>query len=188
MLQIKHGFSAAALLLSSLSAVAAPESYTIQPGHTYPSFEAPHMGISMWRGKFNRTEGKVTLDRAAKTGTVDIVVDITSIDFGHDKMNERAVSDMYFSADKFPKATYTGKIVFTGDTPSSVDGQLTLLGVSKPLRLKINSFKCINRNGGEMCGADAEADFDRSIFGMTRDTDDGGGATKLRIQVEARKD
>lgn len=183
-----HSVCAAVLMLGAANAIAQPESYTIQPGHTYPSFEAPHQGISLWRGKFNRSEGKVVLDRAARTGTVDIVVDITSIDFGHDKMNERALSDMYFSADKFPKATYTGKINFTGDTPSSVDGQLTLLGVSKDLRLKIHSFKCINRNGSEMCGADAEADFDRSIFGMTRDTDNGGGATKLRIQVEARKD
>lgn len=188
MLKLANAVGFLVSMLAATAALAQPESYTIQPGHTYPSFEAPHQGISIWRGKFNHTEGKVTLDRAAKTGTVNIVVDIASIDFGHDKMNERAVSDMYFSADKFPKTTYTGKINFTGDTPSSVDGQLTLLGVTKPLRLKINSFKCINRNGGEMCGADAEADFDRSIFGMTRDTEDGGGATKLRIQVEARKD
>ena len=166
---------------------AEPQSYTIQPGHTYPSFEAPHKGISWWRGKFNHTEGKVIVDWAAQTGSVNILVDISSIDFGHDKMNERAVSDMYFSADRFPKASYRGEIIFENDQPSRIKGELTLLGVSRPLELKINSFKCISDRGSEMCGADAEADFDRSIFGMTRDTEDGGGQTKLRIQVEARK-
>lgn len=117
MFHTKLALSAVAVLSlgRSVDAGATPESYTIQPGHTYPSFAAPHMGISMWRGKFNRTEGKVMLDRAAKTGTANIVVDITSIDFGHDKMNERALSDMYISADKFSKATHTGKINFTGN-------------------------------------------------------------------------
>lgn len=177
-----------ALCLAATAAVAAPENYTIQPGHTYPSFESPHMGISLWRGKFNRTEGKVVLDRAAKTGSVDISVDISSIDFGHDRMNEVAVGEEFLNAMKFPKATYTGTIKFTGDQPSSVDGQLTLLGVTRPLSLKINSFKCITFRDKEQCGADAEADFDRTTFGVTRDANNGGGATKLRIQVEARKD
>lgn len=178
--------------VTSGAALAAPVSYTIQPGHTYPSFETPHMGISWWRGKFNHSEGKVTLDPQAKTGTVDITIDIASVDFGHDRMNEVAKDASFFNVAKFPTAHYVGKIVYEGDTPARVDGQLTLLGVTKSVPLKILSFKCIKSrlpNGGDVCGADAEGQFDRAVdFGMTRDSDDGDGAVKLRIQVEARRD
>lgn len=182
--------AAFALGLSPLVASAAPAAYTIQPGHTYPSFEAPHMGISWWRGKFNRTEGKVMLDKEKKTGNVDIVVDVSSVDFGHDKMNEVALGDQFFDVKKYPRATYTGAIVFKGDTPDHVDGQFTLHGVTKPLALKLNSFKCIVNPmlKKEVCGADAEADFNRVDYGMTRDADGEGGKVKLRIQVEARRD
>jgi len=174
--------------LAASSAQAEPQSYTIEPGHTYPSFEAPHRGLSWWRGKFNSSEGKVVVDWAAETGSVDILVDISSIDFGHDEMNKRALTDQYFNADLFPQAVYSGELVFDEGEPVRVDGELTLLGVTKPLQLKINSFKCVEDRGSQTCGADAEADFDRSIFGMTRSTDNGGGQTKLRIQVEARRD
>ncbi|MFT3905857.1 MAG: YceI family protein [Steroidobacteraceae bacterium] len=169
---------------------AAPVAYTIESGHTYPSFETPHMGISWWRGKFNHTTGKVMLDREARSGSVEIVVDIGSVDFGHDGMNQRALSDQFFNAMKWPSATYQGTLRFSGDTPSSVEGTLTMMGVTRPLTLTINSFKCITNpmRGKEVCGADAEGSFDRSSFGMTRDTDNGGGAVKLRIQVEAGRD
>ena len=182
--------SAAFLSMTLTASVASAASYTIDPNHTYPSFEAPHMGISWFRGKFNHTEGKVTLDKDAKTGTVDILVDANSIDFGHDKMNEAAKSDEFFHAAKFPQIVYKGPIVFAGDMPAQVDGQLTLLGVSKPVKLKINSFKCVTHPmlKKEVCGADAEADFNRADFGMTRGADGAAGAVKLRIQVEARKD
>lgn len=183
-------FLFATLALASAAAVAAPEHYTIESSHTYPSFEAPHMGISMWRGKFNRSTGDVTLDRAAKTGTVKIEIDAKSVDFGHDKMNEHALGEDFFNVAKYPTITYQGKLVFTGDTPSGVDGELTMLGVTKPVKLVINSFKCIPHPffKKEVCGADVSGTLDRVDFGMDYGAKYGPTAAKLAIQVEALKD
>ena len=183
-------------LLSTLamagSAIAAPVTYNIDPNHTYPSFEADHMGgLSVWRGKFNTNSGKIVLDTAAKTGTVEVTVDINSIDFGHDKMNEHAKSDQIFDAAKFPTATYKGTLAgFTDGKPTKVTGTLTLHGVTKPVDLTINSFACKPNpmTKKEVCGADALATFKRSDFGV-----DYGAAygfkqeVTLRIQVEAIK-
>jgi polyisoprenoid-binding protein YceI len=178
---------AAAIALASAHALAA-DNYTVDTDHTYPSLEFSHMGISTWRGKFNKTSGKITLDRAAGTGTADIRVDVTSIDFGHVLMKRFALGEDWLNPDKFPTMTYKGTIVFKGDTPDSVDGQLTLLGVTKPLKLKINSFKCIEHPmfKKEVCGADAEGDMNRVEWGMKEYPE--GGKLHLRIQVEANKD
>jgi len=184
------------VLLSALalagSATAAPATYDIDPNHTYPSFEADHMGgLSVWRGKFNSSSGKIVLDTAAKTGTVDVTIDINSIDFGHDKMNEHAKGDQIFDAAKYPTATYKGTLAgFTDGKPTKVTGNLTLHGVTKPLDLTINSFLCKPNpmTKKEVCGADALATFKRSDFGV-----DYGAAygfkqeVTLRIQVEAIK-
>jgi len=181
--------AATAALLWTGTAAAAPVAYTIESGHTYPSFEAPHMGISWWRGKFNKTSGSVSLDNAAKTGTVDISIDAASIDFGHDKMNEHAKGDDFFNVAKYPTITYKGTIKYEDGKPGAVDGQLTLLGVTKPVKLDIESFKCIPHPmlKKEVCGADAEGDFNRADFGMTKYADGDAGKVKLRIQVEALK-
>ena len=98
-MKIKHMIAAAAALAAS-TAFAAPVTYDIEPNHTYPSFEADHMGLSVWRGKFNKSSGSVTIDREKKTGSLDITVDINSIDFGHDKMNEHAKGADIFDAAK----------------------------------------------------------------------------------------
>jgi len=156
--------------LLSTSAVAAPATYSIEPSHTFPSFEAPHMGISWWRAKFNKTSGSVVLDKEAKTGAVDIVVDTASLDFGHDGMNEHAKKDDFFNVEKYPTATYKGPLVFTGDAPSAVAGELTLLGVTKPVRMEIVEFKCIQHPffKKEACGADGYAEFNRAEYGMNQ--------------------
>jgi len=187
---MKRTLLAALLATTSLGSFAAVETYTIEPGHTYPSFEASHLGISVWRGKFNSTTGKVSLDRAAKTGTVEITIDAKSIDFGHDKMNEHARGEDFFNVEKFPEVTYKGKIVFKGKVPSSVKGELTLLGVTKPVDLKFNSFKCIDHPmlKKEDCGADLSGQFDRVDFGMNYGAKYGPTLAKLAIQVEAIKD
>ena len=111
--------AAAGLLFYGAAASAAPVAYTIEPSHTYPSFEAPHMGISWWRGKFNKTSGSVSLDNAAKTGSVDISIDASSIDFGHDKMNEHAKADDFFNVAKYPTITYKGPISTTAASPAA---------------------------------------------------------------------
>lgn len=186
----KHFVLATLLATMAGATAAAPESYSIESSHTYPSFEASHMGISFWRGKFNSTTGKVMLDRTAKTGTVDISIDAKSIDFGHEKMNEHAIGEDFFNVAKFPTVNYKGKIVFTGDTPTAVDGELTLLGVTKPVKLTIGSFKCIPHPffKVEVCGADASGSFDRVDFGMDYGAKYGPTTAKLSIQVEALKD
>jgi polyisoprenoid-binding protein YceI len=171
------------------SAPAFAQTYNVDPSHTYPSFEADHFGASSWRGKFNKSSGVIVLDRAAKTGKADITIDTTSVDFGLDLMNEHARSDKIFNTAKFPTATYKGtSMKFDGDKLVSVEGQFTLLGVTKPLTLHMTKFKCyINPLlKKEVCGGDAAAEFNRTDFGMDYGIAYGFSPTvKLAIQVEA---
>jgi polyisoprenoid-binding protein YceI len=190
-MSIRKWIIAAAFAGMATGAGAASEKYTIDPSHTYPSLEFPHMGLSIWRGKFNQTSGTIALDAAAKTGKVQIEVNTASIDFGHDEMNEHAHGADWLNVEKFPTMTYSGKIEFKGDAPASVDGQLTLKGVTKPLSLQINSFNCLDPHPfykKKTCGADVEGELNRADFGMPQYTDNGMGIIKLRIQVEAIKD
>ena len=101
---------AASGILSASGIAAAPTEYLIDPQHTYPSFEGDHFGMSVWRGKFTRTSGKVTLDRAAGTGTADVVIESSSIDFGLPEMNTHATSPEFLDVEKFPKVTYKGQL------------------------------------------------------------------------------
>ena len=177
-------------LVLTVPVFAAPEHYTVDPEHTYPSLEMPHMGLSIWRGKFNHTTGTITFDPVAKTGSVDIRVDAASIDFGHDKMNEFALGADWLDVAKFPTMTYGGVLQFDDAEPVAVDGQLTLRGVTRPVTLKINSFTCIEKHPfmqKKVCGADAEADLDRAEFGMTQYTEGGAGKIHLRIQIEGMR-
>ena len=191
-MKLKHILACLIAASATQAALAASETFTIDSNHTYPSFEADHMGISSWRGKFNKTSGKVVLDRAAKTGSLDISIDANTIDFGHDKMNEHAKNADMFDVAKYPTVTYKGTAIkFNGDTPVSVDGELTLHGVTKPVKLTINKFKCIThpRLKKEVCGADASAEFNRTDFGINFGVPMGFSPNvKLSIQVEAIKD
>jgi polyisoprenoid-binding protein YceI len=182
----------AALLAGIIApALAAAEKYTVDPTHTYPSLEFSHMGISVWRGKFDKTRGNITLDRTAKTGTVDIVIDTTSINFGLSAMDEKARSDDFFNVAKFPTATYQGTIKFVGDKPKTVNGQITIMGVTRPANLTINLFNCIPHPilKKELCGADAEGELNWSEYGMklSKYGEGEAGKVRLRIQVEALK-
>ena len=191
---MKIALSAAVLTLVAGSALAAPVTYECDPSHTYPSFEADHMGgMSVWRGKFTKSSGTIVLDKEKQTGTVDITVDTSSADFGQAKLNEESPTPMLFNVAKFPNATYKGKLAkFVNGSPTEVDGEFTLLGVTKPLKLTINQFKCaINPMvKKEVCGADAHAEFNREDFGLTVGKQYGFQMwVKLAIQVEAvRKD
>jgi polyisoprenoid-binding protein YceI len=182
---------ASALSLAAATAFAAPVTYNVDPAHTYPSFEADHMGgLSQWRGKFNATSGTIVYDKDAKSGTVDITVDTTSLDFGNDKLNEHAMKDpAMFEVSKYPTATYKGKLAkFVNGAPTQVDGELTMHGVTKPVTLKINSFLCkpSPMTKKEVCGADAVGTFSRYDFGITYGQNFGfKPEVTLRIQVEA---
>src|SRR5579871_2041132 len=124
------------------AAAAAPVTYVLDPKHTYPSFAADHMGgLSVWRGKFTDTTGKVVYDKDAKSGTIDVTVNVASVDFGNAKLDEHAKSAEIFDAAKYPTATYSGKFTkFDASGPTEAEGTFTLHGVSKPLTLKIDSF------------------------------------------------
>lgn len=188
----------AALLLLALGPApallcAAPVSYQIDPNHTHPAFEADHFGMSMWRGLFRKSSGTVTLDTAAGTGTVAIDVDIASVDFGHEQLNDVAVNATappIFEAAKYPTAHYQGTLGgFVNGAPTKVTGALTLHGATRPLDLTINEFKCLANQPvlkREVCGADATGTFNRADFGITVGRAYGFKMdVTLRIQVEA---
>ena len=174
-----------------LQAFAEPEIFEIDPTHTFPGFEADHMGgLSKWRGKINSSSGKVIVDFDAKEGSIEVMMDMTTIDFGLDEMNEHAMSDDMFDVEKFPTATYAGQLIFDGEDPASVQGNLTLHGISQPVDLDIKSFKCMFHpmQLAKVCGAEAEGSIQRDDFGIDYaksfgfDMDVG-----LRIGIEAIK-
>jgi polyisoprenoid-binding protein YceI len=184
--------SLALLLAVSTTAFAEPVTYNLDPTHSHPSFETDHFGgLSVWRGLFKKTSGSVTLDKAASTGTVDVTVETASIEFGDEKLNLHASSAEILDAAKFPTATYKGKLGgFKNGAPTTVTGDLTLHGVTKPVALKINSFKCMTNpmTKKDVCGADAEGTLNRADFGVNYGQAFGFKQEMvLRIQVEAIK-
>ncbi|MFL9912210.1 YceI family protein [Paraburkholderia sp. RL17-337-BIB-A] len=187
-LMIGAGALAASL---SLSAFADVSTYQFDPDHTYPSFEADHMGgVSVWRGKFDKSQGTVTLDRAARTGTVEVTTDIASVNTGSTKLDQYLQADQFFNASKFPEATYKGTIQFKGDKPAAVVGNLAMHGVTRPLTLAIDSLKCMPHPmlKREVCGVDAAGEFDRSDFGVDFGKSYGFSMkTRLLISAEALK-
>ena len=183
---------AALLVVSAASAIAAPVTYTLDPTHTYPSFEVDHFnGASVWRGKFTKSTGNVTLDVVAKTGTLQVTVDASSVQTGNSLLDKEIGGENMLNAAKFPTGVYNGtKIVFKGNTPHEVIGTLTLHGVTKALNLTIESFKCYTNPllKKDVCGADAKAKFSREDFGVDYGKSFGFQMfTRLEIQVEGIK-
>jgi len=186
---MKNALPVAMLALMTGAAIAAPVKYNVDPNHTYPSFEADHFGgLSVWRGKFDKSSGTIVVDKDKGSGTVEITIDAASIDFGHAKLNDHAKSAEMFDVAKFPTATYKGTLAkFKDGAPTEVEGQLTLHGVTKPVKLTINQFKCIVNPmiKKEVCGADASTTFNRSDFGVSFGDKFGfKQEVKLQIQVE----
>ena len=185
----------AALCAGTLVAVplaAAPVTYNVDPTHTYPSFAADHMGgLSVWRGKLRTSSGTIVLDREAKSGTVKVVIDTTAVDVDMDKLNEHIKSADMLDVAKFPTATYEGTLSkFKNGEPTEVDGNLTLHGVTKPVKLTINTFLCKQNpmSHKDVCGADASATINREDFGISYGKAYGFLMdVKLQIQVEAVK-
>lgn len=177
-----------ALLLHG-GALAAPETYVVDSNHTYPSFEVSHAGgFTITRGMFQKTGGKIVLDRIAKRGAIEIVVDTASVTTGHARRDE-IVRD-WFKTAEFPNMTYrAAKLVFIGDVLSAAEGELTLLGVTKPVALTLTSFKCRPHpvNKKDQCGADGTAQIKRSDFGLNAT---GGTGDEIRIlfQIETYRD
>jgi len=190
----------AVLLLGALplAAAAAPDSYTIDPIHSHVGFAVDHLGLALTHGRFNKSSGKFIVDRAAKSGAVDVVVETASVDTNDNEKGARARSRDehlrsvdFFNAAEFPRMTYrSSKVVFADDNPATIEGTLTLLGVTKPLTLKIERFKCIpaTATAKERCGGDATGKVKRSEFGMSRGIPSVGDELSLTIAFEGNKD
>lgn len=182
-----------AILLTSL--VAAPtyaaDSYTIDSRHTWPVFEINHMGFSTQRGRFNSSSGKITLDTAAKKGSVELVIETTSLDMGLEKWDEHLKSEEFFNVAQFPNMRFVSdKLVFDGDKVVGAEGSFTLLGVTRPLKLTVSNFRCAPHPmlKKPACGADITATLKRSEFGMTKFVPAVSDEVKISVPVEAVKD
>jgi len=187
----------AVLAAAPLAATAAPETYVVDPIHSFAYFSIDHLGVSNVRGRFNKSSGTFTYDGAAKTGSVEMVIDTASVDTGdHDKgsrprsRDEHLRSADFFNVAEFPQMAYKSTSVkFNGDAPAEVEGQLTLLGVSKPVTLKIERWVCKDHpmRKKPMCGGDASATLKRTDFGMKYGVPGIGDEVRLSINFEAYK-
>ena len=171
---------------------AKPITYEIDSSHTFPAFEADHMGgLSLWRGKINSTSGEIVLDKDKETGSVNVIMDMSTIDFGHEGMNKHAKNSDMFDVEKYPEAVYKGNLTdFIDGAPTKVKGSLTLHGVTKPVDLDIKSFKCKLHpfKLKQVCGADAYGNIMRDDFGVDYAKRLGFKMeVALRIGVEAIK-
>jgi polyisoprenoid-binding protein YceI len=181
-----------------LTADAATESYPLDPLHTSVSFAIDHLGLAMIHGRFSKYSGKFTIDRAAKTGGVELVIEMASVDTNdNDKGNrprsrdEHLRSADFFNAAEFPRMTYKStSVVFAGDTPTVVEGNLTLLGVTKPVAITVERFKCnpATATAKERCGGSATAKIKRSEFGMKRGIPSIGDDVALSFGFEGDKE
>ena len=178
-----------AALLTAGAASAAD--YAIDPTHTFATFEISHFGASVNRARFDKKEGTVQFDRAAKTGKVDISLDMTSVNSGTAAFDKHLQSADIFNAAQFPKARFVSdKFVFDGDKVTEVQGQLTLLGKTQPVSFKANQFACYQSPmlKREVCGGDFEATIDRTAFGVNYGVDWGFPKNvRIVLQVEAAK-
>ena len=176
--------------LPALAAAAAEESYVIDPVHSQPQWEATHIGFSKQHGNFGKATGKVVLDRAAKKGSIDVTIDATSIRTYDPRLDAIVKSDKYFNVEKFPTITFKSDDVrFDGEEVVGANGELTMLGVTKPVTLAVSGFKCGQQtfNKKSMCGAEATATIRRTDWGMTTGVNIGnpGDEIRLTIPVEA---
>lgn len=187
-----------AAALTSLAALAAPETYTLDPTHTTPHFSVNHFGMSTVSGHFERSTGKVTLDRAAKTGSLEVKIPTATISTGDGKRADGARSRDehlraadFFNSAEFPDMVYKStKLNFAGDKLESIEGTLTLLGVTKPVKLTVAAFNCGPNpfTKKEMCGADLTGSIKRTDFGMKYGVPAISDEVKLMIAVEGYKD
>jgi len=190
---IRLTFGALALAVSS-TVLAAPETYKLDPHHTYPHFAVEHLGVSIYWGRFDRSSGQFTIDRAAKKGTLELTVDTASVSTGDNQrdgrprtLDEHLRSADFFNVAEFPQMTFKADSVkFNGEAPAEVSGQLTLLGVTKPLTLKVERWVCKDHpfNKKPMCGGNASGALKRTDFGMKYGVPAVGDEIRLYVEFE----
>ncbi len=163
--------------------------YVLDPGHTYPNFTVNHLGFSKMHGRFDKSAGTFEMDRSAGTGSINITVETISIDTGHDKRDKHLTSPDFFNSAEFPTMTYRSrKVTFQGDS-AVVDGDVTIVGVTKPLRLQVDSISCGVHpfSKKDVCGFNATASLKRSDFGMKYGLPAIGDRIDLEIEAEGVK-
>jgi polyisoprenoid-binding protein YceI len=188
----------AVALLFPLSALAQTENYTLDPTHTYPNFTVDHWQLSTMHGRFNKTSGKFSFDRKAKTGSVELSIETASIDTGDNEKgarqrarDEHLRAADFFNAAEFPRITFRStKVGFGAELPSSVEGNLTMNGVTRPVSLQFTRFKCITNpfNKKDRCGGNATGKLKRSDFGIKYAIPSVGDEIALDIEFEGDKD
>lgn len=165
--------AAAALLVATLlsSAVKAQEqSYTIDPEHTFPTYAIEHFGVSLQQGRFDQTRGRIVLNPAARSGQVEVVVQAASVDSGLPSLDRRLRGDGFFNVEKFPQIVYRSTAIrYENDQPIALDGELTMLGVTRPLTVDVTRFRCTVHPlaGGKRCGAMVRGTVRRSDFALS---------------------
>ncbi|MEY4749091.1 MAG: hypothetical protein RIQ60_1305 [Pseudomonadota bacterium] len=180
--------TAAMTVAAATPALAAPETYTIDGTHTFPRFSYSHFGLSTQLSRFNSTSGTIVLDKATKTGSVDVTIDTKSVDTGFSVFNGHIQGEDFLDTAKFPTATFKStKVVFAGDKPSSVEGNLTIKGVTKPVTLKLTSF--LNTAHpmlkNDAIGADATVTIKRTEFNAGKYAPYVGDDVTITLSVEA---
>ena len=187
---MKKALFLTALLAAAGAAQAQSGTYAIEPTHTQVYIEAKHFGTSTNRGRWDKKEGTVTLDKAAKTGKVELTLDMSSISTGIGPFDGHLKGNDFFAVDQFPTAKFVGdKFVFNGDKVASVSGMLTLRDKTNPVTLTATSFNCYEqpRLKREVCGGDFETTIQRSQWGVSYGVPAIPDAVRLLIQVEAIK-
>ncbi len=188
---MKKTLSFAALLATAALAQAQSATYVVEPNHTFASFEAKHFGTSTIRGRFDKKEGSVTLDRAAKTGKVQVSIDMNSISTGVPMFDGHLKGEAFFDTAKFPTTTFVGdQFTFSADGKvASVAGQLTLKGKTLPVTLTATNFNCFDHPmiKKEVCGGDFETQLPRSQFGISAYGPVSPENVRVLIQIEAIK-
>ncbi len=182
---------AVAIAASSFAAVAAPETYVMDGSHTFPRFSYSHFGYSTQLSHFDKTSGKIVIDKAAKSGSVDVTIDMKSVNTGSALFNGHIQGEDFLDTAKFPTATYKStKVNFDGDKVVSVDGNLTIKGITKPVTLSVTSFQCMPHPmlKKDACGANATAVIKRSEFNAGKYAPYVGDDVTLSIAVEAIKE
>ncbi len=170
---------------------AAPETYALDETHSYPRFSYSHFGYTTQLSRFNKTSGKIVLDKAAKTASVDIVIDTTSVDSGYPVFNGHLQGEDFFDTAKYPTATFKStKVVFDGDKPASVEGNLTIKGITKPVTLTVTSFQAMPHPmmKKDALGANAFTVIKRSEFNAGKYAPYVGDDVRIDIAVEAIKE
>ena len=178
-------------LAAGHAALASPVAYTLDPDHTVPRFEIMHNGFSLHTGMFTKSAGKATLDTVAKSGSVEVTIQTSSFLTGHAFMEGVMKGKDFFNVEQFPTMNFKStRFTYAGDKPSAVEGELTLLGVTKPVTLTFTHWACGQhpRSKKDQCGGNLAGSLKRSDFGMKAFLPAVGDDVKLNIQVEAFKD